>query len=271
MEEEDPMNSIDGPKKVHFYGSPEDEMHVEFGSTGETNPTRMIEEKQQEQLRKDQEILDEIDNNKQKYLQQGEWVYELYSVLIHSGGVGGGHYSAYIKSFEDNTWYHFNDSKVSEINISQIEVMHGDGSSCKNAYLVIYKKLESENSITFPTNIAETDIPAYVNDEVKVDNDKFDQEERDRIALEAIRKEQAAHITLRVFSKIPKSDDVNIYSNTVKLDDPRVKVDEKKVDFKNYQTLEEAHLLAYQLYGLIDKGVRFEDTQIRTYSVGLKV
>ena len=112
-------------------------MHVEFGSTGGINSIQMIEDKHQEKLCKDQEILDEINSNMQKYLQQGEWVYELYSVLIHSGGVGGGHYSAYIKSFEDNTWYHFNDSTVSEINISQIEVTHGDGSSCKNAYLVI--------------------------------------------------------------------------------------------------------------------------------------
>ena len=25
--------------------------------------------------------------------------YELYAILVHSGGVGGGHYYAYIKSF----------------------------------------------------------------------------------------------------------------------------------------------------------------------------
>ena len=49
------------------------------------------------------------------YLEQGEFVYELYSIMIHSGGAFGGHYYAYIKSFEDGKWYNFNDSSVTEI------------------------------------------------------------------------------------------------------------------------------------------------------------
>ena len=32
--------------------------------------------------------------------------------MIHSGGAYGGHYYAYIKSFEDGKWYNFNDSSV---------------------------------------------------------------------------------------------------------------------------------------------------------------
>lgn len=48
-------------------------------------------------------------------LKQGEYVYELYSIMIHNGGAYGGHYFAYIKSFEDGKWYNFNDSQVSEI------------------------------------------------------------------------------------------------------------------------------------------------------------
>lgn len=32
--------------------------------------------------------------------------------MIHSGGALGGHYYAYIKSFENNNWYCFNDSTV---------------------------------------------------------------------------------------------------------------------------------------------------------------
>jgi ubiquitin carboxyl-terminal hydrolase 47 len=31
-------------------------------------------------------------------LAQGEFVYEVYAVLIHNGGAFGGHYFAYIKS-----------------------------------------------------------------------------------------------------------------------------------------------------------------------------
>jgi ubiquitin carboxyl-terminal hydrolase 47 len=43
-------------------------------------------------------------------LKQGEYVYELYSIMIHNGGAYGGHYFAYVKSFEDGKWYNFNDS-----------------------------------------------------------------------------------------------------------------------------------------------------------------
>jgi hypothetical protein len=46
-----------------------------------------------------------IDTNSQvlEYLKQGDLVYELYSVLVHSGSAMGGHYYAYIKSFEDSS------------------------------------------------------------------------------------------------------------------------------------------------------------------------
>lgn len=38
-------------------------------------------------------------------------VYELYSILIASGGALGGHYFTFIKSFEKGKWYNFNDSR----------------------------------------------------------------------------------------------------------------------------------------------------------------
>lgn len=54
-------------------------------------------------------------------------------------------------------------------------------------------------------------------------------------------------------------------------DDSRIKIDEKKVDFKNYQTIEEAKQIAYDLFGFKELGVNYEDTQLRLYSVGFKV
>jgi ubiquitin carboxyl-terminal hydrolase 47 len=50
-----------------------------------------------------------------EYLKAGDYVYELYSILIHSGSAMGGHYYAFIKSFEDGNWYKFNDGHVSLI------------------------------------------------------------------------------------------------------------------------------------------------------------
>jgi ubiquitin C-terminal hydrolase len=39
-------------------------------------------------------------------------------VLIHSGGVSGGHYYAYIKDLDSGKWFNFNDSNVSEIEVN---------------------------------------------------------------------------------------------------------------------------------------------------------
>ena len=40
--------------------------------------------------------------------------------MIHSGSALGGHYYAYIKSFQDSRWYNFNDSNVTEIDEKEI-------------------------------------------------------------------------------------------------------------------------------------------------------
>jgi len=40
-------------------------------------------------------------------------IYDLFAVSNHSGGLGGGHYTAYAKNKHDNHWYLFNDSSVS--------------------------------------------------------------------------------------------------------------------------------------------------------------
>jgi hypothetical protein len=40
-------------------------------------------------------------------------IYDLYAVSNHSGGLGGGHYTAFGKNITDQAWYYFNDSSVS--------------------------------------------------------------------------------------------------------------------------------------------------------------
>lgn len=44
--------------------------------------------------------------------QPGPHVYELYAVSEHSGGLGGGHYTAVGRNFRNKKWYDFNDSSV---------------------------------------------------------------------------------------------------------------------------------------------------------------
>jgi ubiquitin carboxyl-terminal hydrolase 47 len=43
--------------------------------------------------------------------EESSYVYELFSILIASGGALGGHYFTFVKSFETGKWYNFNDSR----------------------------------------------------------------------------------------------------------------------------------------------------------------
>ena len=55
--------------------------------------------------------------NMEKYVigyKKNEYVYDLYGICNHSGGVHGGHYTAYVKN-ANGKWYHFNDTIVTEV------------------------------------------------------------------------------------------------------------------------------------------------------------
>lgn len=61
-------------------------------------------------------------------------VYELYGVDNHYGGLGGGHYSAYTKLVDEDSWYHFDDSHVSPASEDSIKT--------SAAYLLFYRLVE---------------------------------------------------------------------------------------------------------------------------------
>ncbi|ETO13550.1 ubiquitin specific peptidase 4 (proto-oncogene), partial [Reticulomyxa filosa] len=73
---------------------------------------------------------------------QSKPIYDLYAVSVknffffglvcHSGGLGGGHYTAYALNSKTDRWYYFNDSTVKPAKISEIV----DSS----AYVLFYKK-----------------------------------------------------------------------------------------------------------------------------------
>ena len=58
--------------------------------------------------------------------------YELYGVCNHSGGVMGGHYTAYVKN-ANGKWYHFNDTSVTEVGIVESIIS-------PKAYVLFYRK-----------------------------------------------------------------------------------------------------------------------------------
>ena len=61
-------------------------------------------------------------------------VYNLYSVINHMGGTGGGHYTNYSKNSMNGQWYEFNDSNINLINNKDIIVDSA-------AYVLLYEKL----------------------------------------------------------------------------------------------------------------------------------
>ena len=58
--------------------------------------------------------------------------YDLYGICNHSGGVHGGHYTAFVKNADKN-WYHFNDTRVSKIS----DIQH---IKTNMAYCFFYRK-----------------------------------------------------------------------------------------------------------------------------------
>jgi len=59
-------------------------------------------------------------------------IYDLFAVSNHSGGLGGGHYTAYAKNFADGKWYSFNDSSTREIDSSNVV--------SPSAYVLFYQR-----------------------------------------------------------------------------------------------------------------------------------
>jgi len=80
-------------------------------------------------------------------------VYDLFAVDEHMGGLGGGHYRAYAKSFEDNQWYHFDDTHTSLSDAWHAVVRNSiqrctesfslPSSQNANAYLLFYRRRTS--------------------------------------------------------------------------------------------------------------------------------
>ncbi|XVF53187.1 hypothetical protein PTKIN_Ptkin05aG0080200 [Pterospermum kingtungense] len=67
------------------------------------------------------------------------YLYELYAISNHYGGLGGGHYTAYAKLIGENRWYHFDDGHVSSVNESDIKT--------PAAYLLFYKRVRTESKV----------------------------------------------------------------------------------------------------------------------------
>ena len=70
-----------------------------------------------------------------KGYERASFVYDLYGVCNHYGGVSGGHYTANIKTAEGN-WYRFNDASVTKIDTDAVVSV--------NAYCLFFRKKNSK-------------------------------------------------------------------------------------------------------------------------------
>jgi len=94
--------------------------------------------------------------------------YELFSILIHSGSALGGHYYAYIKSFESDQWFCFNDQYVTQVSMEDLEKSFGGGdryrtgfysssySSSTSAYMLMYRKVDTVKNSSFKKKLSKS-------------------------------------------------------------------------------------------------------------------
>lgn len=115
----------------------------------------------------------------------GPYLYDLFSIMIHSGSATGGHYYAYIKDFDKNQWFCFNDQSVSRITEEDIKKTYGGNtnrgyysgaySSSINAYMLMYRQVDPlRNSQA----MKQDEFPPHIK---KLLVDMKNKEEKDRI------------------------------------------------------------------------------------------
>ncbi|KAK7278307.1 hypothetical protein RJT34_23333 [Clitoria ternatea] len=72
------------------------------------------------------------------------YVYDLYAISNHYGGLGGGHYTAYCKLIDDNKWCHFDDSHVTPVSEGEIK--------SSAAYVLFYQRVTSKSQMQGETS-----------------------------------------------------------------------------------------------------------------------
>lgn len=113
-------------------------------------------------------ITDQISNLKEE-LDKNMYDYELFSIMIHSGSATGGHYYAYIKDFEKDQWYNFNDEKVTKLDRQDIYKAFGTSYSMYSsatAYMLLYRQKNSVRNEKF------IKVDEF-NEEIKLTLEKF--------------------------------------------------------------------------------------------------
>ncbi len=102
------------------------------------------------------------------------YIYQLHSVLVHSGDLNAGHYYAYIKPTKDGHWYRYDDDKVIRATMREVlednyggEVVHPNGHvkapfqkaptiRQNSAYMLVYIRQTRLDKVLVPVTKADT-------------------------------------------------------------------------------------------------------------------
>eukprot|EP00192_Tetraselmis_astigmatica_P000385 CAMPEP_0117664232 /NCGR_PEP_ID=MMETSP0804-20121206/9096_1 /TAXON_ID=1074897 /ORGANISM="Tetraselmis astigmatica, Strain CCMP880" /LENGTH=1147 /DNA_ID=CAMNT_0005471423 /DNA_START=186 /DNA_END=3631 /DNA_ORIENTATION=+ len=139
-------------------------------------------------------------------------LYKLHSVLVHSGGVHGGHYYAFIRP-NRTEWYRFDDERVTKEDSKRAmdeqfgeddAPAHGGGfnnnlafklSKYSNAYMLVYIRVDDWDRIQ--CDVAEEEIAEHLRIRLKAEQEEKEQKRREK---------QEAH--LYTYMKVAREEDL---------------------------------------------------------------
>ncbi|XP_013885848.1 ubiquitin carboxyl-terminal hydrolase 48 isoform X1 [Austrofundulus limnaeus] len=161
--------------------------------------------------------------------QDQKCVYELSAVLIHRGiSAYSGHYIAHVKDALTGDWYKFNDEEIEKMEGKKLQLgieediaetvksqsrkpKCSKGYHCsRNAYMLVYKIQEDENS---SNSITKVEVPAFLQRLVDQDNRKFEEwcTEMADMRKQSVDKGKAKHEEVKELYKLLPAEDGEQY------------------------------------------------------------
>ncbi|KAL5076247.1 hypothetical protein RYX36_015231 [Vicia faba] len=185
-------------------------------------------------------------------------LYTLHSVLVHSGGVHGGHYYAFIRPTLSEQWYKFDDERVTkEDNKRALEEQYGGEEELpqtnpgfnnppfkftkySNAYMLVYIRESDKDKII--CNVDEKDIAEHLRERLKKE-----QEEKEH------KKKEKAEAHLYTIIKVARDEDIegqmgkDIYFDLVDHDKVRSFRVQKQTPFNVFKVSQSVILVCLSL------------------------
>ncbi|KAB1226939.1 Ubiquitin carboxyl-terminal hydrolase 13 [Morella rubra] len=123
-------------------------------------------------------------------------LYTLHSVLVHSGGVHGGHYYAFIRPTLSDQWYKFDDERVTKEDLKRaLEEQYGGEEELpqtnpgfnntpfkftkySNAYMLVYIRESDKDKII--CNVDEKDIAEHLRERLKKEQEEKEHKKKEK-------------------------------------------------------------------------------------------